>query len=47
MQPRKRKKLKKEKKVCPEEISEKERLEELGIFKDDDEDESESWRDYC
>jgi len=36
------------KEKCPEEISEEERLKELGIFKDekDNEDEKESWRNY-
>ena len=46
MPPKKRKinkKMKNEK--CPEEISEEERLEELGIYKND-EDEDESWRNY-
>jgi hypothetical protein len=40
------KKVKKQRKTksCPEEITEKERLEELGIYKDEDDDES--WRDY-
>lgn len=40
------KSVKKEK--CPEEISEEERLEKLGIFEDekDDEEEKESWRNY-
>jgi len=46
MPPRKSKKSKKEKKECPEEITEEERLKELGIYKDDEEDSSESWRDY-
>jgi len=46
MPPRKIKKLKKEKKDCSEEITEKERLKELGIYKDDKEDDSECWRDY-
>jgi len=46
MPPRKTKKPKKEEKECPEEITEEERLKELGIYKDDEEDDSESWRDY-
>jgi hypothetical protein len=47
MPPRKRKKIEKNDKDCPEEISEEERLEDLGIFEDDEEDnESESWRNY-
>jgi len=36
---------------CPEEITDEERLEELGIFKDDDkenetDDEDDAWRNY-
>ena len=45
MPPKKTKKSKKpKKKSCPEEISDKERLEALGIYKD--ESDEESWRDY-
>jgi len=46
MPPRKTKKSKKEEKDCPEEISEEERLRELGIYKNEEEDNDESWRDY-
>ena len=50
MPPKKKKKSKEKDENCPEEISEEERLEEVGIFDDeydvDDEDEfDESWRD--
>jgi len=45
MPPKKGTKKRKIEETCPEEITEEERLEALGIYKEDEDEQDETWRD--